>query len=74
MIDDILFGIARDNECSIIVETLLDHSEWYFVLCRQSLNTNYINAKWQFAESLKDYRGNDNLQETIFKFSRAVKV
>ena len=68
MIDDILFGIARDNECSRIVNVLLDYPEWYSVLCRQCLETNYINAKWQFAENLKDYTGNDGLQEIIFKF------
>ena len=68
MIDDILFGIARDSECSVIVNVLLDYPEWYSVLCKQCLKTDYINAKWQFAESLKDYTGNDGLQETIFKF------
>lgn len=67
-IDNILFGIARDNECSVIVNALLKYPEWYSVLCKQCLKTNYINAKWQFAESLKDYTGNDGLQETIFKF------
>ena len=71
MIDDILFGIARDNECNIIVNALLHYTEWYSVLCRQCLKTNYINAKWQFAETLIDYKGNDNLQETIFEFLEA---
>lgn len=67
-IDDILFGIARDNECSRIVNTLLDYPEWYSVLCRQCLETTYTNAKWEFAESLKEYSGNDGLKELIFKF------
>lgn len=57
MIDDILFGIARYNECSHIVSELLKYSEWYSLLCKKSLTTDYINAKWQFAESLKDYNG-----------------
>lgn len=50
-------------ECSVIVSALLNYSERYFVLCRQCLKKNYINAKWQSAESLKDYTENDRLQE-----------
>ena len=68
MIDDILYGIARDNECGYIIDVLEDHPQWYSLLCRQCLKTNYTNAKWQFAESLKNYRGSDNLQAIIYDF------
>lgn len=68
MLDDILFGIARDNECSRIVDRLIEYPEWYSLLCKKSLTTEYINAKWQFAESLKDYNGQDGLHEIIFEF------
>lgn len=68
IIDDMLFGIARDNECSRIVCELLKYPEWYSLLCRKSLETDYINAKWQFAETLKDYNGSDGLYELIFEF------
>lgn len=68
MIDDMLFGIARDNECSRIVCELLKYPEWYSLLCRKSLETDYINAKWQFAETLKNYNGSDGLYELIFEF------
>ncbi len=68
MLDDMLFGIARDNECSRIINMLIDYSGWYSVLCRMSLSTDYLNAKWQFAESLKDYKGQDNLHELIYEF------
>lgn len=68
MIDDILYGIARDNEASRIIDVLKNFPEWYSVLCRQCLKTNYTNAKWQFAESLINYNGNDNLKEMIYQF------
>lgn len=68
MLDDILFGIARDNECSRIVGMLLDYPAWYACLCRKVLFTDYINAKWQFAESLKDYSGKEELKDFIFDF------
>lgn len=63
-----LFGIARDNECSRIVEVLLKYPEWYACLCGKVLSTDYINAKWQFAESLKDYNGKDKIKDLIFDF------
>ncbi|MDE5738605.1 MAG: hypothetical protein K2H93_09605 [Oscillospiraceae bacterium] len=68
VIDDLLYAIARDNECSYIMTELEKYSEWFSLLCRQSLKTNYTNAKWQFAEHLSNYKGNDNLQELIYDF------
>ncbi len=71
MLDDILFGIARDNKCSRIAYELLKYPGWYSVLCKKSLATDYINAKWQFAESLKDYKGQEGLHQLIFEFLNA---
>ncbi|MDE5885557.1 MAG: hypothetical protein K2H29_10845 [Oscillospiraceae bacterium] len=68
VIDDLLYAIARDNECSWIMTRLEKYNEWFSLLCRQSLKTNYTNAKWQFAEHLKNYKGNDNLQKLIYDF------
>ena len=47
---------------------LIDYPAWYSVLCKKSLSTDYLNAKWQFAESLKNYRGHDNIKELIYEF------
>lgn len=68
IIDDLLYAIARDNECSIIMAELERHSEWFSLLCRCSLNTAYINAQWQFVEHLSNYQGDDNLRELVFEF------
>lgn len=68
IIDDLLYAIARDNECSTIMKELDKYSEWFSLLCRCSLNTAYINAKWQFVEHLSSYKGSDNLQELVFEF------
>ncbi|CUN35418.1 hypothetical protein [Coprococcus eutactus] len=43
MLDDILFGIARDNECSRIIEVLLKYPDWYALLCEKVL----FRWKWQ---------------------------
>ena len=71
VIDDLLYAIARDNEDCTIIEELEQYSEWFALLCRCCLNTDYINAKWQFAEYLSGYKGDDDLQELIFEFLNA---
>ena len=68
MIDDLLYVIARDNECETIIDELTDHNEWFSLLCRCSLKTHYTNAKWQFAKNLSNYNGNDNIHELVYDF------
>lgn len=68
LIDNLLFCIARDNDCLILINNLENYPQWFSVLCKASFKTNYINAKWQFAEYLGKYNGDDNLQECIFEF------
>ena len=45
IIDDLLYAIARDNECETIIDELTAHSEWFSLLCRHSLKAHYTNAK-----------------------------
>lgn len=68
MIDDLLYAIARDNECSVLVTELEAYSDWFSLLCRHSLRTNYVNAKWQFAGHLCHYQGNDDLPASVYDF------
>lgn len=50
MLDDILFGIARDNECSRIIEVLLKYPDWYALpelSCVICTNKNVrMNISW----------------------------
>lgn len=69
-IDDILYGIARDSECCMLVRELLSYPRWYSLLCKKSLDTGYTNAKWQFAESLRDCP-EEGTKKLIFKFLEA---
>lgn len=68
VIDDLLYIIARDNECPQMIEETAKKPEWFSLLCRHSLKTNYTNAKWQFAQYLPDYQIKDNLQDFIYEF------
>ena len=71
IMDDLLYVIARDNECSLVIEILENYDQWFSLLCRRCINTDYTNAKWQFAEHLHSYKGEDNLQEMVYDFLSA---
>ena len=68
LLNDMLYVIARDSECSDLLEETLDYPEWFEILCRNSINTNYYNAKWQFAEQLGSYEGDSDIKELLFYF------
>ncbi|MDE5763919.1 MAG: hypothetical protein K2I00_03030 [Ruminococcus sp.] len=68
IINDLLYAIARDNECENIVEVLVDYDDWFALLCRYSLKSPYTNAKWQFAVKLKNYKCSNDLKDLIFEF------
>ncbi|MBR7007509.1 MAG: hypothetical protein IKH90_02620 [Ruminococcus sp.] len=68
IIDDLLYAIARDNECEILVQETGKLNDWFSLLCRKSLQSPYTNAKWQFAKELKNHSNNDGFKELIFDF------
>lgn len=66
LIDALLFTIARDNECEIIINELVNYKDWYELLAKKSLGSKYINSEWQFAKKIGDC--NDCDQQLIFEF------
>lgn len=68
LVDDLLYIIARDNECSSLMVDTLRHPEWFSLLCKSCLQTQYTNAKWQFAEHLHEYRDGNEIRDLIFSF------
>lgn len=68
LIDDMLYVIARDSECSNLLIETLQHSQWFEVLCRHSVSTDYYNARWQFAEQLGNYKGESDVRNLLFCF------
>ena len=67
-VDDMLYAIARDNESNVIADTLEDHPKWFSLLCRKSADTGYINAKWQFADKIGEYKYSDDLTDVLYAF------
>lgn len=68
LLDDMLYVIARDNECSNLLIETLNYPDWFEPLCRRSIHTDYYNAKWQFAEQLGEYKGENDIKELLFSF------
>jgi len=68
LINDMLYVIARDNECSYLLVKTLDYPDWFEVLCRHSVKTDYYNAKWQFAEQMGSYKGESDVKKLLFCF------
>lgn len=69
---DMIYIIARDNECENIIDELTQYKSWFEILSKYSLNTDEYNAKWQFAHYLGQYvekhGNNEYAKELILKF------
>ena len=70
IISDLLYAIARDNECEILVQEMGKLNDWFSLLCRKSLQSPYTNAKWQFAKELK----NEVLKILLEQFPNLVPI
>ena len=52
LIDSLLFTVARDNECEILADELLQYEGWFNLLAKKSIGSKYVNAEWQFAKRI----------------------
>lgn len=68
LIDDMLYVIARDSECSSLLIQTLQYPQWFEILCRHSISTDYYNARWQFAEQIGNYKGKNDIKDLLFYF------
>ncbi|MCM1494846.1 MAG: hypothetical protein NC089_03505 [Bacteroides sp.] len=68
LIHDMLYVIARDSECSHLLVETLKYPEWFEVLCRHSVKSDYYNTRWQFAEQLGSYQGTSDIKYLLFQF------
>ena len=46
LLDEMIYIIARDNECELLMEDLIEYPEWFSALCQHSLSTEEADAKW----------------------------
>lgn len=53
-LSELVYIIARDNECEILADILSNYDEWLLKLCEVSLHLHEPDAKWQLAVRLKD--------------------
>jgi hypothetical protein len=67
-IDDILFIIARDNECEVICSELQSNKKWIFYIARNAINSSHSDAKWQIAKVIANFPSTES-DELIYKLS-----
>ena len=63
-------GLRQWNEMNstyLLIKTL-QYPQWFEVLCRHSIATDYYNARWQFAEQIGNYKGESDIKNLLFCF------
>lgn len=68
LLDEMIYIIARDNECELLIEELVEYPKWFGVLCHHSLSTEEADAKWQFASYLSRCECGHEIKELILAF------
>lgn len=68
LIDAMLFVVARDNESEILADELLKHEGWFSLLATRSLDSKYINARWQFAKRVGEV---DCCKKLVYEFIKS---
>jgi hypothetical protein len=68
-IQSVLYIIARDNECEILIDELVERRECFFSLVKAAVKCDEPEAKWQFASRLGDAEhGLDDIESYLVKF------
>ena len=64
-INNVLYLIARDNECEEISSSLVNHPELLLLLARKGLHYNDSDTRWQLAHYLGEIRAMDAQVEML---------
>lgn len=68
-INNLLYLIARDNECEILIDKLTEHSKAYVFLALEGLRFPDSDARWQLAHYLIKIVNNEpNAEDIILKY------
>lgn len=70
IINDVLYILARDNECEIIINILKDEPNQLIFLANKALIYSDYNARWQIAFGLGELEiNNDEVKSLLNRFS-----
>ncbi|WP_200976558.1 hypothetical protein [Echinicola sp. 20G] len=65
---NILYIIARDNECNSIIELISEKPETLEFIANKGLDFNSPDAKWQIVEMLHNLQSQHNAEQLIIKY------
>lgn len=67
-LSELIYIIARDNECETLAQILSEYNEWFMKICELSLQSQEPDAKWQLAVRLKDAKDKKKAGFLLEKF------
>jgi hypothetical protein len=68
-LNEFLYILARDNECEIIIDTLIENPPQLFALAKHSIFFPDYDARWQIAYGLGEINENDQeIKNLLIKF------
>lgn len=65
----LIYIIARDNECEVLIDELTANKEWFEVLCKLCLSSDESDAKWQFVSRLPECQCEEDIKNLVLKFA-----
>lgn len=65
LLNDFLYILARDNECEIIIDTLIDNPTQLLSVAKHSVSFPDHDARWQIAYGLGEIDENNQEIQTI---------
>ncbi len=69
-INNLLYIIARDNECETIIEKLTERTNNYLYLAEEALKYSDNDTRWQFAHYLIKIEDREtDVRELLYKFA-----
>ncbi len=68
LLNEMIYIIARDNECEWLINEVTKHPDWFDVLCRYCIHTNENEAKWQFAAHISNCSCSRETKDLILEF------
>jgi hypothetical protein len=67
LLNEFLYILARDNECEIIIDTLIDNPTQLLALANHSVFFPDHDARWQIAYGLGEINGNEQEIKNLLK-------
>ncbi|WP_316569156.1 HEAT repeat domain-containing protein [Neobacillus sp. YIM B06451] len=67
LLNEFLYILARDNECEIIIDALIENPKQFLYIAKQAVRFPDPDARWQIAYGLGEIHVNNEEKQTLLK-------